>query len=304
MRVIVTGLKYFSEQLVQDLSEFDRKNSYTFVNTYTSFWGKIKFMLLLPFTKVVISFNGPTDKSGSLDWVLRLRKKLLIQWMGTDAQHALQRQENKTINRKYIDYASAHLVDFDLLKEDVTRLGLTPEWQDFKSLKAYEPEKYYDDLMVLSYVPETRQAYYGMHWICELAAENPDTIFTLIGLQECEFETTPNMRFLGWTSEEETMELMKTHAVFLRLTEHDGCSLSVLKAMSMGAEVCWTFPYKYTHHTPGLETLKGRFTEVCELVQSRNLKPNAEIRNFVLESFQKEKVIRDYIRKIEEIAKK
>ena len=100
------------------------------------------------------------------------------------------------------------------------------------------------------------------------------------------------------------MELMKTHAVFLRLTEHDGCSLSVLQAMSMGAEVCWTFPYKNTHHTPDLESLKSKFAGLCTQIQDRNLQPNLEVRNFVLAAFQKEKVVRGYIRKIEEIAKK
>ncbi len=304
MKVIVTGLNYFAQQLVADLSEFDRENSYVHINTYTSFWGKVKFMLLLPFTRVVISLNGPTDQSGSLDWVLRLRKKLMIQWMGTDAQHAVQRFENKTILRKYIDYASAHLVDFEILRQDVIRLGLEPQWQDYKSLESYEAEKNYDDLMVLSYVPQGRQAYYGMHWICELAAENPDTIFTLIGLTECEFDTTPNMRFLGWTPEEETIELMKTHAVFLRLTEHDGCSLSVLKAMSLGAEVCWTYPYQYTHHTPTLENLKNKFAEISEQIQQRKLQPNEEVRNFILSAFRREEVFPAYIRKIKEVARK
>ncbi|MGV3629943.1 MAG: hypothetical protein ACO1O6_01980 [Bacteroidota bacterium] len=304
MRVIVTGLAYFSTQLVEGLSGSDPKNSYTFINTYTSFWGKIKFMLLLPFTRVVISFNGPTDKSGSLDWVIRLRKKLVIQWMGTDAQHAVQRLENKTIDRKYIDYASAHFVDFSILEHDVARLGIQPEWLNFKTLESHGAEKNYDELMVLSYVPHNRQSYYGMPWICELAAENPDIIFTLIGLSESEFETTPNMRLLGWTPEEETRELMRTHAVFLRLTEHDGFSLSVLQAMSFGAEVCWTFPYEKTHYTPDLEILKSTFTAVCDQINARNLAPNTEVRNFVLSSFKKENVFPAYIRKIEEIAKK
>ena len=75
MLVLVNGLPLFSKRLVKDLNSLDKNNTYVFADTYYSLWDKIKFFTLLPFSKIVISFNGVSDNSGSLNWVLKFKKK-------------------------------------------------------------------------------------------------------------------------------------------------------------------------------------------------------------------------------------
>ena len=109
MRILSNGLPFFSRKLAKDLNAFDEENSYVFYDTYYSKWEQFKFLLALPFAGAVLSSNGVSDKSKSLDLALFFRKKLLMQWHGTDVQLAVERQKNNTINRKYID-AAQHIV--------------------------------------------------------------------------------------------------------------------------------------------------------------------------------------------------
>ncbi|MDP4798113.1 MAG: hypothetical protein NWR50_04550, partial [Crocinitomicaceae bacterium] len=97
MRVLINGLPYFSERFAKDLKEFDKKSSFIFLDTYNSKLAQLKFLFLLPFADCVISFNGVTDNSGSLNYVVKWKKKLILQWMGTDALLAMERFKNKTI---------------------------------------------------------------------------------------------------------------------------------------------------------------------------------------------------------------
>ena len=102
MLVLVNGLPLFGQKLASDLNEFDSNNRYVFFNTYYSLWDKILFFLLVPFCRLVISFNGVSDKSGSLDAALFFRKKIVMQWQGTDVLLAKQRFESnslKSLNR-------------------------------------------------------------------------------------------------------------------------------------------------------------------------------------------------------------
>ena len=89
MKFIFNGLPYFGKKLVNDLNDFAPQNSFSFFDTYSSKVEQIKFASSLPFSNLVISMNGVSEKSGSLDLVLKLKKRLLMQWQGTDVLIAL-----------------------------------------------------------------------------------------------------------------------------------------------------------------------------------------------------------------------
>jgi len=129
MLVLINGLPHFSKKIAKDLNEFDSDNKYVFYNTYESKWAQLKFIIALPFCGAVISFNGASDQSSSLDWVIKFKKKLIMQWHGTDVKLAVERKTSNTINRKYIDYAK-HLASapwfIDELKEIIPAITYSP----------------------------------------------------------------------------------------------------------------------------------------------------------------------------------
>ena len=105
MLVLVNGLPYFGRILVRDLNEFDSKNKYIFLDTYYSKLDKLLFFFLVPFSKLIISFNGVSDNSGALNWVLKWKKKILMQWQGSDVMLAKQRSKENKIDLRYINKA-------------------------------------------------------------------------------------------------------------------------------------------------------------------------------------------------------
>ena len=123
MIVLIVGLPVFSHKLSKDLNSFDKSNRYIALNTYYSWKDKFLFLLILPFSKIIISFNGVTDNSSVLNWSMRFNKKMIMQWQGTDALLAMTRFKEKNILRKYIDYAT-HFVDSPWQEKEVRSLIL------------------------------------------------------------------------------------------------------------------------------------------------------------------------------------
>lgn len=304
MRVLITGLPLFGERLAKDLQDFDPDSRYTALNTYYSKWDKVKFLLLLPFADLVISLNGVTDRSGSLNWVLRFRKKMLMQWNGTDALLAIERNANQTIDRKYIDYA-VHFTDNPWMKEEIESVGVSVGLLEFKYVS--NPEEgiveQYDGIRVASYVAQKRQEYYGLKKICILAQEFPAIPFDIYGMDFPDFECPPNVAFHGWVSAAEMAMAMKRSAIFLRLPEHDGFSVSVIEALGYGCEVIWTMPCEYTSSVKNDGELMTVFKQLHEKITMRKLTPNLENSAWAIRCYNREKVIKNYLQILYRIGK-
>ena len=168
MQILINGLPLFGKRLARDLQEAEPDSGFRFYDTYYSKWDQLRFFAALPFADAVISMNGVTDPSGSLDAVLLFRKKLIMQWQGTDALLAVQRNTDATISRKYIQQAT-HWVDAPWIFQEVESIGLRPEYSGFKYATSVIPREKYETFSVVSYVPQKRQTFYGLETIKVLA---------------------------------------------------------------------------------------------------------------------------------------
>lgn len=302
MLVLINGLPLFAKRLAKDLSEIDPNVKYVFVNTYYSKWDKLKFLFLMPFAKALISVNGVSDRSLSLDWALFWKKRIILQWMGTDCLLAIERFKNNTINRKYIDCSSS-FVDSDWQYEEVKSINIDPVKIWFKYIPESTTVKKYDSIRVLTYVAQSRQAFYGMDKICELARTFPEIQFDVLGVENSEFDYPSNLSILGWKTENEVADLMRTSPIFLRLTEHDGFSVSVTEALSYGCEVIWSFEFEFSHFASTFEQAKLKLAEVVAKIEERGLTPNIELSQKVLDKFGKNKVLTNYAAEIHNVLK-
>lgn len=300
MRVLISGLPLFSKRLADDLQEFDPTSSYHFLDTYNSKLAQLKFLLLLPFADCVISMNGVTDNSGSLNWVLRFKKKLIMQWMGTDVMTALERFKLGSIKRKYIDYAK-HLVDATWLKDELRESGISAQLIDFKYTFSGEPLYKYEKNTVMSYVAQARQEFYGIEMILQAAAKFPNCDFLLYGMKDTKYDLPKNVKLMGWTTEAEFAKGLKSTSVFLRLPHHDGFSASVIEAMGFGCEVFWTFPGQNAIVAKNSKELIDKLATTFQAIEARDFRPNLTSREYVLEKFNKEHVIKNYIKTLKEI---
>lgn len=299
MKVIVTGLPLFSKRLVDDLNQISGKNQFVFLDTYNSKWAQLKCLLLLPFVSGIFSMNGVSDHSGILNWVIRRRKKLWMQWVGTDVTIAKERIANQTINRKYIDYAQ-HATDAIWLQEELSEVGIHCVLNKYKYLPTdFEPVEKYTQIEVCSYVPQERQSFYGLPEIIQLAMAHPSIPFHIYGMTTPEREAPQNVIFYGWQTVEIVQEKMKESAIFLRLTEHDGFSVSVVEAFSLGCEVVTTQPFPFACDARE-HSLHDAFQQAIGKVSERGMKPQLDALKYYRENFKKEKVFLDLYNQLNE----
>lgn len=301
MRVLINGLPLFGERLAKDLQKFDKHSSYIFFDTYYSKWAKIKFFFHLPFADLVISMNGVTDESGSLNLVMKFRKKLILQWMGTDVLLAIDRFKNKTINTKYVDY-SKNFVDADWLRDELLSVKIKSEKLHFKYVEVNSPIQKYNSISIMSYVPQNRQDFYGMDKIIELALIFPNIEFLLFGLDKTDKIIPENIKLFGWVTPNVFNEYLRKTPIFLRLTEHDGFSLAVLEALSFGAEAITSFESDFVHNANTIDEIKDAINTAINAIEKRNFEPNLSVIEILNKEFKKDKIILNYIQKLKEIA--
>ena len=303
MRVLINGLPLFAKRLADELQKYDAKSSYIFLDTYNSKWAQLLFFIYLPFSDCVISMNGVTDNSGSLNLVLKRRKKLILQWMGTDILLAMERFQKNTIERKYIDYAS-NFVDSAWLYDEVKSLNIPVQYLYFKSITVQPCAQKYERISVLSYVAERRQEFYGMQKIAEIASVFPTIDFHLYGLKTSDFPTTSNVYFHGWIAPETFAKRLKETPIFLRMTSHDGFSVSVIEALSFGCEVIMTLPFELTHLAATSQEAIEKIKIVISTIEARGMIPNQSVIEIVKLRFKPEILAKTYIQKLKEIVGK
>jgi hypothetical protein len=302
MLVLINGLPLFSKRLADDLNAFDTSNRFIFCDTYNSKVQQLKFLALLPLADVVISMNGVTDYSGSLNAVLRLKKKLIMQWQGTDSLMALERFKNGTIKRDYIDHAF-HFVDSPWLYDEVSSIQLKPQHVPFKFAEKKIPIEKFSGISAMTYIADKRQAFYGIHQFKAVAEANPEVEFKLFGVINPEVKLPVNVKSFGWVASDVFQEHLRETPIFFRLAEHEGFPVSVIEAMSFGCEVIMTSPYTYSHQAKTNEEVISAFEKVKQLVSIRNLIPNHDLINMVKRDYKREIILSNYIGKIISIVK-
>lgn len=301
MRVLITGLPLFSQRLAEDLQAFDPENEYLFYNTYYSKLDLLKFIWKLPKADLVISMNGVTDKSRTLDMVLKFKKKLVLQWMGSDVMYAMERHEKGTISRRYVDYA-LNYVDASWLKEELYSIHIPSELLPFKFYDQLdEPVLKYNGIEAVTYISQNRQDFYGMNWVRELARNFPAVPFHVYGAKN-EKEELTNIKMYGWQDHDTFKSAVKKAPIFLRLTEHDGNAVSIMEAQSFGSEVLTRLPFENSVEVKSEAQLMTAFSSMIAKIEARNYTPNAENIEFVKRNYNKDNVLLNYVNTLKSIS--
>lgn len=298
MRILVNGLPFFSKKLVRDLNVYDAENSYIFCDTYSSKWAQMKFSLLLPFCGAVISSRGVTTKSNSLDLAVKFKKKMVMQWHGTDVKQAVENHRNNKVNHKYIDH-STHITSAPWFEKELEGIVNVFAYTPFGYVTEAGNDSKYDSVKVLTYLAEGREEFYGWKQIQSLAQRIPELEITVVGSKGESFEKPENVKFLGWVDEAKVFELMKHHAIYVRLTEHDGKSISVSQALGAGCEVVWSYEIDRCHFAEtDIEKLEHQIRKIKASIEERGLLPNKENIVFAKDNLNKDVVMTRFVEQL------
>ncbi|PCH93471.1 MAG: hypothetical protein COB85_06985 [Bacteroidetes bacterium] len=286
MRVLIVGLPYFAKRVHADLSAFDTDNTYFVLDTYENWFDKLKTLFLLPNVDLIYSINGSISHSLVFSLAMKLRKKLVMHWVGTDVVKSRLSFKNGDYNQSFITGAT-HLCEVDWIQEELKEIGVHAEvinFANFEVKQLNDSKKLKPSFYVLAYVANHRPAYYGMEKIIELANLLPQTQFKIAGLET--FKNIPdNIELLGWVNNMD--ELIRDSGMCLRCTEHDGLSSFVLEALAAGKIVAYNNDFPHCLYTPDMNSLVGSIKNIEEKHRLGGPEYNKPGREFIELKFSK-----------------
>jgi len=303
MKVIINGLPLFSSRLAADLRSVAPNDTIRFHDTYNSNAARLKFALDIRNADVFISMNGVSDRSGSLDLVLKKHVPMMMLWMGTDVSLALDRNLLGNINLSYIEYAR-HFTDSPLLQAELKSIGINAEMLHFKWIKTITAQNQaFNALSAYTYFAQGKDIFYGWNQVRELAEVFPEISFKIVGSNGLGVQDIPlNVRFLGWINSEEMTRLRNETPIFIRLPEHDGFSMSVLEAMGAGCEVIWNQELQGCHLYNSISPI-DQFASILEALKLRNLTKNTENIQYIASNFEKQQILQNFLQTIKSSGK-
>ncbi len=249
-----------------------------------------------------------------LKYWLSVTKPVVIHWIGTDVHTIVNDQVTSSkesiplsLRRFFFKYKKnfLHLASAPWLCEELKEIGIISRFLPITTLSKsvvnvidVTRERNID---FLSYVPQSRFNFYGGDIIVKIAKNIPNRKFVII-VPDAESQSSiglsgipNNVMLLPRMSFDAVQKLMAKTKVFLRLTKHDGLSLSVLEAMNNACQVLWTYQFPFVIQTK-TSTLSDDVSSVVE-----KWSPNIQGRDYVRENFQAEvvyenlqKTIRDF----------
>lgn len=303
MKIVFTGLPYFSKKLAKELNEFDSNNTYYFFDTYYSFFDRIKFILHTFNADLIVSFNGVSASSKALNFAILLNKKIWMQWHGSDVSIAVKAFKENNINLKYVKN-SKHFTDAEWLQKELMEIGINSEIVYFKHVEPENEVHHFTSSNILTYMAEGKEDFYGFKILSEFAKKHPSTKIHIVGSSGKTIAfSADNIIFHGWVDKNKMNSLLSQNAIFVRLTKHDGNSLSVLEALGNGNEVIWSQPHEKTHLATNLDQFENKVLQLQKEVDERNLEVNTQNISWAKENVNKKKVLTKFIEKIEQVAR-
>jgi hypothetical protein len=249
--------------------------------------------------------KGPSIKKYLLFWIKK-NPIIINHWIGSDVIAEMEKKQHQGIQRTgnfildsivwwkmkrggLINVAVAPWLVDELAQSDIpaTCLPITTLDPHFLGTPDIQHAK---DIDFLSYVQLRRFDFYGGDKIVKLAERWKDYTFLIILGDLTEIppdlvEKMPGNVTISPRVERDKMPgLYQRSKFFLRYTQHDGLSLSVLEALYFNLEVLWTYDFPYTHK---IETFEKVSDSIPYLVKSWH--PNDRGHAYVIEHFSLEK---------------
>lgn len=300
MKIILVGLPYFVNKIGAQLKNYAPENSYVLLDTYYNNWDKLRYLYHVLSADLIYSINGAITGSRVFDLAIRLNKKVIMHWVGTDIVTAQEQYQNGKHNEKYISKA-IHFCEAKWSKIELGKIGIEAEIVgiagiDILSQKFNMPAAF----SLLSYIPEHREDFYGIKRIISLAKALPDISIRIVGMSRSKYSDFPkNIQLLGWVNN--MSELIRESIICLRLPEHDGLSFFVLEAMAHERYVVYVNDFPNCYQYKNDNDLIDYVNKTKEKFDNKTLGLNEQARAYIIEHHDTNKILSDLIKKFKSI---
>jgi glycosyltransferase involved in cell wall biosynthesis len=296
VRILVCGNPYHVEVVKQLIGNIENikvvESSYLYSNDVDVFYWIYGF---------------PSFLAKKISFWINNKPLLIVHWIGTDVMslispHTPLETFNKLITKtvekikydKIINLAGSPWLKMELKSQGINAYHFPLTTLDIKKLKRpYVTQK---DIDVLTYLPKSRFQFYGGNHILKLAKELPQFTFVVImpdilDARKLPKSSLPNLKFHARMSFDEMQNMYSRSKCFLRLTEHDGLSLSVLEALYYKLQVIWSYNFPHVIHVERDNLDKLKNVLICVL---NDYHLNEEGHKYVISNFSTDNVKERY----------
>lgn len=295
LTIVIIGLPLFAKRLATQLQSYYPKGKFIALDTYYNRFDKIKALYWIKRADVVFSINGSLQTSTIFDYTLRLKKRLIMNWVGTDVQLAQEAVLKQAYRVDYIEKA-IHFCEVEWIQRELKAIGIHAEISNFASFnKRFDAhENFSNRFSVLNYIPEDRKEFYGFTSYIQLAKENPSIDFYIAGCLAAEVNNLPkNIIPLGWVNDMNA--LYAKIQVCMRIPEHDGLSTFVLEGLARGKQVIYKYDYPNVFSPKSFEELNEYLKSLEKKWQDQTSLINEGGMKFVQEHFNEEFILGNLI---------
>ena len=300
MKVIILGLPQFAKKLASNLSLYDTSNKYIALNTYYNHWDKLRYCFHLLSADAVYSLNGTISYSKALSMALKMKKKVLMHWVGTDVISAQNDYTRNKVNDKYVSEVK-HFCEVNWIKEELKEIGINAEIVNFVT---FEKEistnvAFPKSFSILTYIGKNREEFYGINEIIVLAKRLPDIPVNVVGIKEYHEVLPPNINLLGWVNNMD--DLIEFSVVCLRFPFHDGLSSFILEALAKGRHIVYKYDYPNCNKAEDLDSLIDTVKNLKKSFDEKKLDINKEGIVFILNNFNKDYILGKLVGRFKQI---
>lgn len=294
-RILILGLPYFGRMLASLLGERGWAAAYEeHPGRNVKAWANL--VRKVARADVIYLIGSRIERRSPQDMLMRIRRKpVVIHWVGTDVQIALDEAEAGRVSQRIAKNAT-HWCDAPWLVDELATIGVESQHLALPvpGLPAEAPPlpaRFH----VLLYLPVDAydREVFDMETLLRLPAAFPDIDFTLIPSPAA---TLPaplprNLTAHGWI--EDIDSFYRDVSVYVRLTSHDGTSFMVLECLARGRQVIWTFPMRGAIQAEGFEAVAAHIRELAAKQRAGELELNEVGRQYVLANFDQGRLTRD-----------
>jgi hypothetical protein len=185
----------------------------------------------------------------------------------------------------------------------LNEIGINAELLNFKYIECKQPiNQSFRKISVYSYIAEGKEAFYGLDILLAVFEKYPHIDFKIIGCKGKSYPEFPNVKYYGWVDSNTYLEICNYTPVFIRLTEHDGYSKSVMEALASGNEVIWNMKHEQCHYVKrDANDVSAKLNEVIQIIENRNLTKNLNNISWAEKNLNKKNVLDDLIQSMQKL---
>ncbi len=286
-RILILGLPYFG-RMIEGLLRERGWNARFAAHPGRDLAAWARLAPLVARADVVYLISSRLDRGSPQDRLVRIRRRpVVIHWVGTDVQIALEEHAKRNVSARLAENA-IHWCDAPWLVDELRTIGIRSQHVPLPipGLPRDAPPLP-GQFRVLLYLPVDAfdREVFDVVTLLGLPRAFPEIPFVLIPspAQTLPGPLPPNLDAPGWVTDMDA--LYRSITVSVRLTSHDGTSFMAVEALARGRQVIWTFPFPGAIQASGLAEVSATIRDLAARHAAGTLTLNDEGQSYVREHF-------------------